>query len=49
MQQNLPKFENEDDEREFWAHHDSVDYLQWEDSERIVLPKLKRSPMIEGT
>lgn len=26
---NLPKFKNEDEEKEFWATHDSTDYFDW--------------------
>jgi hypothetical protein len=25
----MPKFESEDEEREFWATHDSADYVDW--------------------
>jgi hypothetical protein len=25
----LPKFESEDDEREFWATHETSDYVDW--------------------
>ena len=43
MPKQIPKFENEDEEREFWATHDSADYLDWNRSERVVFPKLKPS------
>lgn len=36
----LPKFKNEDEEREFWATHDSTEYLDW--SKAVVL----REPMV---
>jgi predicted DNA binding CopG/RHH family protein len=39
----IPEFENEDQEREFWATHDSTDYVDWSRAERAVLPRLKPS------
>ncbi len=41
MPERIPEFQNEDEEREFWAMHDSADYLDWSQAERVVLPKLK--------
>lgn len=32
----IPKFKNEDQETEFWATHDSTDYIDW--SKAIVNP-----------
>jgi predicted DNA binding CopG/RHH family protein len=43
MPKVIPKFENEDEEREFWAEHDSADYLDWGKAERVIFPKLKPS------
>lgn len=43
MPKHIPEFENEDDEREFWATHDSADYLDWSQAETAVFPKLKPS------
>lgn len=37
----IPEFPNEDAERDFWAEHDSTDYVDWDNAERVVLPKLK--------
>ena len=39
----IPKFKNEDEEREFWANSDSNDYINWEKSKRITFPNLKPS------
>ena len=39
----LPEFRNEDEEREFWLTHDSTDYLDWHDAERVTFAKLKPS------
>ena len=37
----LPNFNNETEEREFWAENDSTDFVDWEKAESVVLPKLK--------
>ena len=37
----IPKFKTEDEEREFWATHDSTDYFEWDKAERVVFPNLK--------
>ncbi|RMF56705.1 MAG: hypothetical protein D6743_19830 [Calditrichaeota bacterium] len=39
----IPEFQNEDEEREFWATHDSVDYLEWEKAKAAQFPNLKPS------
>lgn len=38
---DIPKFENEDQEREFWSGHDTTDYLDWSKGDSAVFPKLK--------
>jgi predicted DNA binding CopG/RHH family protein len=43
MPKVIPEFENEEEEQEFWATHDSADYLDWSQAERVVFPKLKPS------
>jgi predicted DNA binding CopG/RHH family protein len=43
MPKPIPEFKNEDEEREFWATHDSADYVDWDKAERVVFPKLKPS------
>jgi len=37
----IPKFKNEDEERDFWASHDSTDYIDWSAAKEVVLPNLK--------
>ncbi len=37
----IPEFENEDEEREFWATHDSTDYVDWTKAKSINMPKLR--------
>ena len=39
----VPRFETEEKERDFWAERDSVDYVDWSKSERVVFPRLKPS------
>ena len=39
----LPQFESEDEERAFWVTHDSTDYVDWDEAETAVFPKLKPS------
>ena len=36
-----PKFKNESEEREFWAAHDSTEFVDWEKAEPAVFPNLK--------
>jgi len=43
MPKQIPEFKNEDEEREFWAEHDSTEYLNWNQAERTAFPKLKPS------
>ncbi|NOX65148.1 MAG: hypothetical protein GXO85_04945 [Chlorobi bacterium] len=40
---NIPKFKNEDEERNFWAKNDSSDFVDWEKSKLTSFPKLKPS------
>jgi predicted DNA binding CopG/RHH family protein len=39
----LPKFRDEEHEREFWSNADSSDYVDWKEAKRVVLPRLKPS------
>jgi len=39
----IPDFESEDKEREFWSKSDSVDYVDWDNAKRAILPNLKAS------
>ena len=43
MLKQIPKFKNEDEEREFWTTHDSTEYLNWDQAEHVIFPKLKPS------
>jgi predicted DNA binding CopG/RHH family protein len=37
----IPKFESEDEEREFWSNHDSTDYVDWSRAKPTTFPRLK--------
>jgi predicted DNA binding CopG/RHH family protein len=43
MMKKIPRFENEDQERDFWASHDSTEYIDWEQGRRVKFPNLKPS------
>ena len=43
MSKRIPDFENEDEEREFWATHDSTEYINWKQAERVTFSNLKPS------
>jgi len=43
MKKRVPKFKNEDEEREFWVTHDSMEFVDWKKAKRAVLPNLKPS------
>jgi len=43
MKKRLPRFRDEDEERAFWAAHDSTAYLDWRKAVRTRLPELKPS------
>lgn len=40
-QLKLPKFKNEDEERDFWAKIDLADYFEPKDFKRVYFPNLK--------
>ena len=39
----IPEFKNENDELEFWATHDSTDYLNYGKTKKGIFPNLKPS------
>lgn len=39
----IPKFKNEDEEREFWTKHDIVDYADIKSARVVRFPNLKPS------
>ena len=43
INRKIPKFKNEDEEREFWAIHSPLDYFDDGEIKRASFPKLKPS------
>lgn len=41
MRDGIPTFESEEEEREFWAEHDSTDYVDWSGAKQAALPNLR--------
>ena len=41
QKKNVPEFKTEKAEREFWASHDSSDYIDWEKTGPAIFPDLK--------
>ena len=39
----IPKFKNEEQERNFWATHDSTEYVEWSKAQKITFLNLKPS------
>jgi len=39
----IPRFASEDEERKFWASHDTADYFDWSKAVRATFPELKPS------
>lgn len=37
----VPEFADEQEERRFWEHNDSSDYLDWSKAQPVVMPNLK--------
>jgi predicted DNA binding CopG/RHH family protein len=43
MKKPVPKFKTEDAEREFWAQHDSTEFVDWRKGKLVSLPNLRPS------
>jgi predicted DNA binding CopG/RHH family protein len=39
----IPVFKNEDEEREYWASHDSTEHIDWSKARKLTLSNLKPS------
>lgn len=39
----IPHFKNENDERKFWATHDSTGYIDWSRAKKVKFSNLKPS------
>ena len=42
----VPKFKNEDEEREFWATHDTTEYFDLSKAVRVSFPNLKPTTVL---
>lgn len=43
MAKQIPDFTDEEAEREFWAKHDSTEYIEWTQAQSAIFPQLKPS------
>ena len=43
MKKKMPQFKSEKEERDFWQRHDSTEYVDWKNAERLTLANLKPS------
>ena len=43
VKKRIPKFKDENEEREFWATHDSTEYIDWSKAKKATLSNLKPS------
>jgi predicted DNA binding CopG/RHH family protein len=43
VRKTLPRFRSENEEREFWATHDSTNYFDYSDAREVIFPKLRPS------
>jgi len=41
QKKTVPEFRSEQDEREFWATHDSSEYIDWKKAGTAIFPDLK--------
>ena len=39
----IPNFATEDEEQDFWANHDSTEFVDWSNARRLTLSNLKPS------
>ena len=39
----VPSFRSEDEERKFWAEHDSTEFIDWQSAQHRRFPNLKPS------
>ncbi|VAX23808.1 hypothetical protein MNBD_NITROSPINAE02-1732 [hydrothermal vent metagenome] len=43
MNKKIQKFKSEEEEKKFWATHDSTEFIDWKKAKRVTLPELKPS------
>ena len=39
----IPKFNDIEDEREFWENNDSTEFINWNNAKNVKFPNLKKS------
>ncbi len=39
----IPNFKNAEEEADFWAAHDSAEYIEWAKADKVIFPNLKSS------
>lgn len=39
----IPTFQSEEEERQFWASHDSTEYIDWDEADEVIFSQLKPS------
>ena len=42
----IPRFKNEEEERKFWATHDSTEYVEYSNAKKVVFQNLRPSVRI---
>jgi len=42
----IPRFRNEEEERKFWATHDSTEYVEYSNAKKVVFQNLRPSVRI---
>jgi predicted DNA binding CopG/RHH family protein len=40
-EQQIPRFQSEEEEREFWATHDATDFIDFAQAQQALMPNLK--------
>jgi predicted DNA binding CopG/RHH family protein len=43
VKKQIPRFRSEEEERNFWAKHDSTEFIDWRNAQRRRFPNLKPS------
>lgn len=47
MKKKIPKFKSEEAERQFWATHDSTEFIDWSAGKQALFPNLTPSTYAE--
>ena len=48
QEKRIPNFQTEQEEREFWEHHDSTEFVNWNHATSITFPNLQSSQNISN-